>query len=105
MSKNVNKDSPILIEHNLFLFYANIFASQFQPLFELPRDTLYVECFWSLSIHSRVVVYVKDNAQPRFRLKNNDLERSDIPLPIVYITSNLKIIHIYTLIPGDQMNT
>ena len=35
------------------LMYANIFSSQFQPLFGLPRDTLFVECFWRLSLHSR----------------------------------------------------
>ena len=35
--------------HSLFFLYANISPSQFEPLFGLPRHTLFVECFWSRS--------------------------------------------------------
>ena len=31
--------------HSLFFLYANIFLSRFQPLFELPKNTLFVKCF------------------------------------------------------------
>ena len=35
----------ILIRRSLFFLFANIFSSQFEPLFRLPRDTLFVEYF------------------------------------------------------------
>ena len=47
----------ILIRHNLFFLYPTIFPSQFEPLFGLPKDMLFVEDFWSRSINSRVVFY------------------------------------------------
>ena len=77
--------------------HANIFASQFQPLFGLPRDSFFVECFLSLVIHSWVVDYLV--------IKPLGSIFPDKTLPIVYITSNLKTAHIRTLIPGHQINT
>ena len=47
----------ILIRHSLFFLYANIFPSQFEPLFGLPRDTLCVEYFCSRSKNSQLVFY------------------------------------------------
>ena len=47
----------ILIRHIIFFFYVNIFPSQFEALFGLPRDLLFIECFWRRSINSRVVLY------------------------------------------------
>ena len=35
----------ILIRHSLFFLYANIFPSEFEPLFGLSRDTLFAEYF------------------------------------------------------------
>ena len=33
------------IRQSLFFLYANLFPSQFEPLFGIPRDTLFVEYF------------------------------------------------------------
>ena len=56
----------ILIKRSLFFLYANIFPSQFEPLFGLPRDTLFVEYFWSRSKNSQPVFYFFKNTAARF---------------------------------------
>ena len=47
----------ILIRHSLFFLYANIHLSQFEPLFWVAKDTLFVECFWSRSKDSQHLFY------------------------------------------------
>ena len=60
----------ILIWHSLFFLYANIFLSQFEPLFGLPRDTLFGEYFWSRSKNSQHVFYWNKNTGVAARFWN-----------------------------------
>ena len=43
--------------HSLFFLYDNIHLSQFEPLFWVQRETVFVECFLSRSKNSQHVLY------------------------------------------------